>query len=106
MIYEGKLNIKEYTNEEYIMEVLKYLFDMGLSFTPFLSSKTDEVFLYIKSNEIKIMGFYDIIKYKEFKVDTLDCATIIKDLIEYKIECMSRVKKYYDEFKYESKYNY
>ena len=106
MIYEGKLNIKKYTNEEYIMEVLKELVNMGLSFTPILSSKTDEVFLYVKSNEITVMGFYDIIKYKELKVNTLDCATIIKAIIEYKIECMSRVKKYHDEFKYESKYNY
>lgn len=89
MIYEGKLNIKEYKDDEYIREVLKELSNMKLSFTPLYSFKTLEIFAFIYDNSTESYKFierYSPIKFNRDKFSPLACAIFIKALTEYKME--------------------
>ena len=83
------MNIKEYKDDEYTMEVLKELSNMKLSFTPLYSFKTLEIFVFRYDNSTKsykLIERYLPLRFNRDKFSPLACAIFIKALTEYKME--------------------
>ena len=89
MTYEGKLNVIEYTDEEFTKEVFEELGKMKLSFVPLYNFKTLEIFTFEFNNatkSYKLIERYLPFKFNRAKFSPLACAIFIKAFNEYKME--------------------